>query len=280
MYLNRFTAILVFLFGRRRKLALCPICTSERLKYLFVVTALLLSSRAAEASVLVTGDVTPSDNPFTSPSEALPSAGNKVDPFATPNPPEQNQTLFEGINDATNNTNINTDIFVGRTGSGILQISQVELRDMNLVIGDSGTISGVTRQGDGTVYITGMGSLFNNDPYLLPPGLPSNFSSKNPRLSEGGGKYVTSGLATASDGLDGANKGFDLFVGRTGFGTLRIDAFGRAEIEDAVLVGDSPGSTGNVIVDGFNSFLGNGGSHDFGPTTATDFHMTIVGRLG
>jgi hypothetical protein len=45
-------------------------------------------------------------------------------------------------------------------------------------------------------------------------------------------------------------------------------------------VGDSPGAIGNVIVDGFNSFLGNGGSHDFGPTTATEYHMTIVGRLG
>jgi hypothetical protein len=281
MYLNRFTAILVFLFGRRRRLALCPICTSERLKYLFVVTALLLSSRAAEASVLVTGDVTPSDNPFTSPSEALPSAGNKVDPFATPNPPEQNQTLFEGINDATNNTNINTDIFVGRTGSGILQISQVELRDMNLVIGSSGTVSGgVTRTGDGTVYITGLGALFNNDPYILPPGLPANFSSKKPRLTENSGHYVTSGLATVPDALDGNTAGFDLYVGQVGNGTLRIDSFGRAEIADAVLVGDSLGATGNLIVDGFNSFLGNGGSHDFGATSETSFHLTIIGRQG
>ena len=83
------------------------------------------------------------------------------------------------------------------------------------------------------------------------------------------------------DGLDGAGEGFDLYVGRTGYGTLRIDAFGRAEIEDAVLVGDSPGSTGNLIVDGFNSYLGNGGSN-FGNTTTstTEYHMTIIGRQG
>ena len=80
--------------------------------------------------------------------------------------------------------------------------------------------------------------------------------------------------------MDGAADGFDLYVGRTGCGTLRIDAFGRAEIEDAVLVGDSAGAIGNVIVDGFNSFLGNGGSHDFGATTATKPHMTIIGRQG
>jgi T5SS/PEP-CTERM-associated repeat protein len=294
MYLNRLTAILSYFFGRRRKLALCPVPKRASLRCLFIVAAILLSYGAVEASVLVTGDVTPSDNPFTlSVIEGLPSAGNKVDPFATPTPAEQNQTLFEGINDATNNTNINTDIFVGKTGSGILQISQVELRDMNLVIGDSGTVQGgVTRFGDGTVYITGMGALFNNDPYLLPPGLPSNFRSKNRRLDESAGKYVNSAAAplpsgnpipTATDGLDGASKGFDLYVGRTGIGTLKIDAFGRAEIEDAVLVGDSVGAVGNLIVDGFNSFLGSGGSFDFGATTGGStpvLHMTVIGRQG
>src|SRR6185295_4301174 len=81
--------------------------------------------------------------------------------------------------------------------------------------------------------------------------------------------------------LDGEDKGFDLYVGRTGYGTLKIDAFGRAEIEDAVLVGDSAGSIGNVIVDGFNSYLGNGGSANFGTTDSeAEIHMTIIGRLG
>jgi T5SS/PEP-CTERM-associated repeat protein len=291
MYLNRVTEILGRLFGRRRKLVLCPVPRSASARFLLVAT-MLLSAHAAEASVLISGDVTPSDNPFTLPIESLPSAGNKFDAFATPAPAEQNQTLWEGINDAANNTNINTDVFVGKTGSGVLQISQVELRDMNLVIGDSGTTplsAGVTRYGDGTVYITGSGSLFNSDPYLLPPNFPTNFRSKNRRLDESAGKYVDSAagsipnglpIQVVSDGLDGAAKGFDLYVGRTGFGTLRIDAFGRAEIGDAVLVGDSAGATGNLIVDGFNSFLGNGGSKDFGPTVENEWHMTIIGRQG
>src|ERR1700760_3122564 len=109
MYPNRFTAIIDFLFGRRRKLALCQIRKSKQMKCLFVVAALLLSARAAEASVLVAGDVTPSDNQFTAAIESLPSAGNKVDPFADPNPAiaPTVQTLWEGIQDQANNTNIN-----------------------------------------------------------------------------------------------------------------------------------------------------------------------------
>jgi hypothetical protein len=288
MYLNRLTAILCSLFGLRRKRSLCPVC-ARALRSVFVIAAVLLSARAAQATVLIAGDVTPADNLFSAPNEGLPSAGNKVDASV----PVNQQVLWEGVNDVARNQNINTDVFVGRTGAGILQISQVELRDMNLVVGDS--ISAGANQptliGDGTVYITGMGSLFNNDPYRLPPNLPSSFSSVNPRLSEGAGQYIDS-AATAlpptpnppfvlkPDGLDGAAKGFDLYVGRTGYGTLKIDAFGRAEIGDAVLVGDSPGAIGNLTVDGFNSYLGNGGSHDFGPTTATDLHMTIIGKLG
>jgi hypothetical protein len=133
--------------------------------------------------------------------------------------------------------------------------------------------------------------LFNNDPYRLPPNLPPSFRSANRRLDEGAGHYIDSSqtalppavnpqIITVPDGLNGNDKGFDLYVGRTGFGTLKIDAFGRAEIADAVLVGDSAGAIGNVTVDGFNAYLGNGGSHDFGPTLQTELHMTIIGRLG
>jgi T5SS/PEP-CTERM-associated repeat protein len=273
MYLNRFAAILDFLLGRRRKLALCPIRTRERMKCVFVVAALLLSARAAEATVLINGDVTP-------------SAGNFADPSVDPNPvtAAANQVTWEGILDVAANTNVNTDVYVGRTASGILQISQVELRDMNLVIGDSVKAGTLTQVGNGTVYITGLGSLFNNDPNRNPPNLPANFKSKQPRTGENSGHYVTNStgtnLTTTNDGLDGYNAGFDMYVGKSGNGTLRIDAFGRAEIADAVLVGDSAGATGNVVVDGFNSVLMNGGAKDYGNTTETSFHMTIIGRQG
>ena len=59
MYLNRIIAILGFLFGRRRKRALCPIPVSERLRCLFVAAAVLLSARAAEASVLIPATLRP-----------------------------------------------------------------------------------------------------------------------------------------------------------------------------------------------------------------------------
>src|SRR5262249_93326 len=122
MYLNRLTAIIDFLFGRHRKLALCPIRRSERMNYLLIVAALLLTVRAAEPTVLINGDVTPSDNLFTLPNEALPSAGNFADPSIDPNPvvAAANQVTWEGIQDIANNTNINTDVYVGRSASGIL----------------------------------------------------------------------------------------------------------------------------------------------------------------
>ena len=275
MFLNRIAELLRSLLGFRRQPAYCPVRKNKTLRCLLVVLS-VVAARSADASVLVSGDVSPSDNPFTfNINEGLPSAGNKIDPFADPDPAiaPTVQTLWEGIYDAVNNTNINKNIIVGKTSTGILQISQVELRDMNLVIGDSAAptngATGPLQYGIGTVYITGMGSLFNNDPYRLPPGLPANFRSKNQRLTEG-----------SKDGLDGAADGFDLYVGRTGFGTLRIDAFGRAEIEDSVLIGDSTGAIGNLIIDGFNSSLINGGSFDFGPTTSQKVHMTIIGRQG
>ena len=264
MYLNRFGVFFRYLFGRRLKLALCPVRAGKYVRCGLVVAA-ALSARMASASVLVSGDVTPSDNPFTlNVNEGLPKDGNKTDPFQVDQPPEQNQTFWEGINDPVNNTNINVNVIVGKTGIGVLQISQVELRDMNLTIGDSTTQgNGSTQIGTGTVYITGMGSLFNNNPNIVPPGLPANFRSKHPRLAE-----------------PGASTGFDLYVGKTGNGTLKIDAFGRAEIQDAVLVGDSVGSTGNLIVDGFSSSMISGGFDSGGGGGQNQIHMMILGRQG
>jgi T5SS/PEP-CTERM-associated repeat protein len=119
----------------------------------------------------------------------------------------------------------------------------------------------------GVVRITGFASLYNNDPYILPAEVQdppvTGFASQKPRLSEAG-----------------AAKGFDASIGLWGSGTLEITAGARAEIEDAVLVGDNTGATGNLVIDGIDSFLGNGGSFDFGATTETEFHMTIIGRQG
>jgi T5SS/PEP-CTERM-associated repeat protein len=280
MYLNSFHAMIERLFARfRRRRAVCPVVVRTAVRCL-VICAVLQSARSASASVLTADDVWPKDDPFTTFKEELPKEGNAPDPTATPAPAVTNQITWEGIPDFVNNINYNTNVFVGVSGSGTLQIVQVELRDMNLVIGDSKSIGpNQTLYGTGVVYITGMGSLFNNDPYLIPNYLPSNISSKVPRLGAANPTTLPGKTAPVT-GLDGEPQGLDLYVGRTGTGTLRIDSFGRAEIEDAVLVGDATGASGNIVVDGFSSSLRNGGSANFGQNSNGNWHLMILGRQG
>ena len=66
-------------------------------------------------------------------------------------------------------------------------------------------------------------------------------------------------LATVSNVPRPDDIGFDLFVGRFGNGVLQLALGGRAEIQDAVIVGDQSGSVGTLIIDGFDSFLQSGG---------------------
>ncbi|HEY3392477.1 MAG TPA: dockerin type I domain-containing protein [Lacipirellulaceae bacterium] len=245
-------------------------CNSRALAMAFGIVLLLLTApKSAPGSVFVSGDVEPADNPFTAPDEGLPLNGNRVEEFE----PVGEQTFFEGIHldndpdDFLDDENLNRDIYVGRRAFGVLLISgDSELRFMNLIIGDEEEVpsTGLVRKGTGVVRITGFGSLFNNDPDVFIPGLPSNFSSVNPRINEAG-----------------YNDGFDLYVGRFGTGTLDISLGARAEIHDAVIVGDQPGSIGTIIVDGFDSFLGSGGFEEVatGGGLQEDHQMTI-GRLG
>lgn len=274
-FLNRLAAVSGGMLFHEGSLVPCPVCPSTTIRCLFIAAVLLLSTRSSKADIGIAGDVTPVDDRFTTSNEGLPAAGNSPDQFS----PVNAQPFWEGYFDSVANTNVNVDIVVGRRATGILQITQVELRDMNLVIGDSAAVGENTaQQNTGTVYITGAGSLFNNDPYRIPSGIiipHPNFQSIVPRIGAGPDTTTHPGLI-----LDGESNGFDLYVGRAGFGTLRIDAFGRAEIEDAVLVGDFANSVGNLTVDGFNSSLIAGGSKNFGPTTETNYHMTIIGRQG
>jgi hypothetical protein len=227
-----------------------------------------MSARLALAGVAQTGDVFPADNPFTlDVDEGIPD-GNSINIFEAVG----HQTFFEGrhtdganLADPADDTNVNFDITVGKTSSGTLLISgESALRDQNLIIGDKALLGSVTRLGSGVVRITGFGSLYNNDPLILPAEVQgvAGFKSQNPRSATGNGT------------------GFDVFVGRWGTGTLEITAGARAEIQDAVLVGDNLGAVGNLVVDGIDSFLGNGGSVDLGITTETEPHMTVIGRQG
>ncbi|HVT30664.1 MAG TPA: dockerin type I domain-containing protein, partial [Lacipirellulaceae bacterium] len=199
--------------------------------------------------------------------EGIPSDGNTIDSFES----QTHQTFFEGRhtdgadpNDPADDTNVNFNVMVGTTSYGSLLISgESALRDENLYIGGQGTINGTTRFGTGIVRITGFGSLYNNDPNILPAevqNIPGGFSSQTPRPTD---------------------QGFDMYVGQFGNGTLEITAGARAEIQDAVLIGDAPGSTGNIVVDGIDSFLGNGGFEASGTgDTDVDQHQMTIGFQG
>ena len=230
--------------------------------------AVLVLGHSATASVfsngnviLVDGPTTPDTVPIAIPGAFLPVDGNFFDPFA-PDPP--GQIFYEGIvdimtpADPLDDTNRNVSVVVGQTSFGTVLISgESALRDLDLIIGDIGTLpTGQMRRGTGVVRITGFGSVFNNDPNIFPIGLTES-PSPVPRPM---------------------GVGYDVYVGREGTGTLEISLGGRAEVEDGFVVAYAPGSTGTVIVDGVDSFLGSGGFLDDGdPMTPNNL---IVGRRG
>jgi hypothetical protein len=231
-------------------------------------------ARPALAIVKVTGSVwllppdgsAPyADDPFTTDvNEGIPNDGNTLNIFGD----ATNQIGFEGRPDVLNNTNINFSVLVGRASYGELLVSESQLRDMDLIIGDQAMVGGILTRGTGVVRIDGFGGLYNNDPSILPylgPGSdPDNPTSPSvaPREMEAG-----------------ADMGFDLYVGRSGTGDLYITQGGRTEIQDAAIVGDLSGAVGYLSIDGAGSFLKSGG-FETDSNNPDDVHYMIVGRLG
>jgi T5SS/PEP-CTERM-associated repeat protein len=208
---------------------------------------------SVQADVIVNGSVSPADNPFTTnTNEGLPFDGNGIDEGGPPN--AEGQPTFEGL----------SDIIVGVSGPGDLTINNGSfLRYLNLIIGDSMMIgtpgSEQTLIGEGLMRIVGVGAYYNNDPAILPAGFPEDFGSR--RVDE-----------------MGESEGFDLYVGRAGFGVLEIVEGARAEIEDAVILGDSPIANGHITVDGIGSHLSSGGFSD--EIGVDEVHQVVVGRFG
>lgn len=269
MHLQAFFATLRRWFGCERALARCPVSMRRPAGLIVMLLGTLAAAPAALASVSAKDDVTPKDDPFTiGVNDGLPTDGNAIIPFELPN----QQTYWEGRHsdggDGVPGTNDDTNILiplivVGQSSTGQLIIDgESILNQENMIIGDSGVRGGRTYQGIGTVRITGSGSRFNNDPSIIPTGVPSNFQSKVQR---------------PANGADG--QGNDVYVGRNGIGTLEISAGGRAEIQDALIVGANPGSIGNVIVDGFDSVLTSGG-FDSGVISTGIVHSMVVGMQG
>lgn len=266
MQLHQLISILRRLFGRKRALARCPV-RSRRQTKVILLFAVAMSASPAVASVLVSGNVLPSDNPFTLlqanglwGNEGLPGDGNFINPFEGPTAAAQSQ--FEFIGGYTTAGALiplpNGEIIVGDTSFGVVLISgESAIRSETLVIGDSGSVNGVTKFGTGVVRITGFGSLYNNDPLILPFSNPS---------------YQSFGTKRDPDG------GYDLYVGRDGTGTFEVSAGARAEIQDAVIVGDATSATGSIIVDGFDSFFGSGGFE--GGNVLGEQNGMIIGNQG
>ncbi len=250
--------------------------------YLLIAVILLGLAPNASANISVTGSVVPIDNPFTAHdpnvpyfgNEGLPPDGSVLDPSLAVdpnNPKATEQPQFEfvggytppptGSPPGTSGTLIpllNNEIVVGQKSLGAVLIQAgTQLRSETLIIGDSVTKDQVTSRGTGIVRITGFGSLYNNDPTILPFETPT-FEN-----------FGTIRLGTT---------GYDLYVGRNGDGTLEIRDGGRAEIQDAVFVGATPSATGTILVDGSDSFLGSSGSSPQG--SSTEAHSMLIGPRG
>lgn len=212
-----------------------------------VIAALVTTG--SHAAVTVIGDVTPADNIATPAIEGIPSAGNGWNALE----PNNAQSRWE----------TNQEIIVGRylLMGGRMDIDgNTNLRYTDLIIGDRNP-SNPSQVGTGTVLITGVGALYSNDPTSLPPNLPPD--------------YAATGAAARP-----ADVGYDLIVGRYGQGTFELRNGGRAEIQDAVVVGDQPGSSGVMVIDGFGSLLGSGGFDSGSTIGGNDPHQLIVGRRG
>ena len=166
---------------------------------------------ASQAAVSPVGDVLPADDPFTPLIyTGLPLAGNVIDET-------------EPVDRANEVGRHDVDIIVGQKSFGRLDIDgNSVLNFQDLIIGDQGLVGSQMRKGTGFVLITGIGAKYNNDPNILPPGVPINFGS-------------TADFARLK------TEGFDMYVGRNGNGTLEILAGGRAEIQDLTIVGDQIG---------------------------------------
>ena len=241
-----------------------PCAVRSGLIAVVLVGATYTTTRAAVTTI---GDVIPIDNVATGAVEGIPSAGNQWNALEANNAQSrwENSSVVPGGDYAT----IQAGIVVGQKlaqGGKLTIDSNSALRYQTLVIGDQGLVGGLMRVGTGTVLITGVGALYSNVPYSgdpssLPPGLPSDYAA-------------TPATARALD------VGFDLYVGRFGQGTLELRDGGRSEIQDAVIVGDNPGSTGVVVVDGFGSLLASGGFDSSGGPVGVDAHQLIVGRHG
>ncbi len=254
--------------------------------------AMLLSGVVAHANVATFGNVAPADSPFTIDNEGINDEGNFVNVFLPATDPEAWKFYDTPAN-----------IFVGSTGNGTLVLNgESALRYHTLMIGgfiepypnypgpqgmsngesidDPATRSLLVTEpitGRGVVRVEGFGTVFNNDPQLVPEiyvvalelaGTPSTIAAPTPR-----------GAATPRD----LGIGHDVFVGFTGRGELNVNTGGSVEVQDSLFVGLGPCARGLVVVDGLGtSLLVNGVMSGLASVVSPDFgeFPSVIGGYG
>ena len=195
----------------------------------FCAGAVGLGGHSAHATVTTTGDT----NPFNGPPA--------VDPW-----------VLGGAN-----------LFVGNTGTGMLDILAGGMVSNNN--GFIGSLLGST----GTVTVTGMGSLWDNNLDLF----IGDFGTGTLTIADGGEVRNDFGLIGNEAGSTGTvtvtgvgsrwDNSRDLTIGNTGSGTLTIEAGGVVNNDDST-IGSFVGSMGTVTVTGAGSRWDNSGDLTIG----------------
>lgn len=252
---------------------------------LLAFALLAMASRHAKAALRLTGVYSPVDNPSTQSffvTENFTDAtfgtvvGNegiqiyeRFNYFGFETPPGPNddyQHTFEEGDEAKVN------IEIGKTGPGYMDLDGGSLlRYGHLIMGgdaldvidisNSNTDLVGGSSGYGEVTISGFGTVYNNNP--------------NPDLIPSALQFITDPSPRPTD------QGYDVYVGLTGNGLLRVLDGGRVEIGNTMYVALGDGSTGRVEVSGSGSVIhqegtpavANGGDPD-------DRSAILVGALG
>ncbi|MGL4514805.1 MAG: hypothetical protein ACRCT8_17080 [Lacipirellulaceae bacterium] len=258
----------------------------------------------ARAAVNYTGQVRPASTSFGGTLGISPQ-GNVVDDFLA-------DPVFPGggagglaWNDPLIwvNYDNNQNILVGETGFGFLEInSDSDLRYQNVVLGgvsvrsggdfdtatgllaeydwrDDAFDAGPSSNGFGVFNVTGFGSAYSNDPYLV----DEEYITAIDAVTPGGGAAFFGGAAFRLR-RGGADFGYDFHVGLRGRGQLNVIQGGRVEVMDAVTAGMAATANGAITVDGVGSYLVANGRSEFnagnGESTRSRREASIIGGFG
>lgn len=133
----------------------------------------------------------------------------------------------------------------------------------DFILGTHLAVASPNSGGSGTLVVTGAGSLFNNDPNLIPAGFQVALNLGNGATTADDMNAPVTDLEAALMGAGfpvttrefGNGFGYDLIVGLNGRGRLQVDTGGAVEVHDALMVAVDEQSFGDVVVDGFGSYL-------------------------